>query len=258
MLNVAIARIVEFCTRHVWPIIVASLILAVAGGRLHGAPFRDQCRCDQADFLRAAVAAARARLRAGIYPRHRAHRRGRARRRPRNWRAAPRARWSTGSTPDTALFRSVQSVSSSDFFVRNRFLFMPTEEVSGVTGQIIASRAAAQPVDRRPEPARTGAGTVADPDRRPGRAGHAGRSCAAAQHVGRHDRQGAGGRARLVLLVCDDERAAGDGLGAAPDRHDQAGARLSRAAAGREGDRRRSARPSPTSISPASSARPSG
>src|SRR5258708_34818935 len=32
MLNLAIARIVEFCTRHVWPIIVASLILAVAGG----------------------------------------------------------------------------------------------------------------------------------------------------------------------------------------------------------------------------------
>src|SRR3954468_13542993 len=39
MLNVAIARIVEFCTRHVWPIIVASLILAVAGGGYPARPF---------------------------------------------------------------------------------------------------------------------------------------------------------------------------------------------------------------------------
>ena len=135
MLNLAIARIVEFCTRHVWPIIVASLILAVAGGvytarhfainadvtRLISSelPWRQRELAYEAAFTHgtelivAVVQAPTPELASG----------------------AARALVNR-LTPDTALFRSVQSPTSSDFFVRNRFLFMPADEVAGMTARL--------------------------------------------------------------------------------------------------------------------------
>src|SRR5262249_30724552 len=39
-------------------------------------------------------------------------------------------------TPETKLFHAVESVGTNEFFVRNRFLFLPTEEVTSITGRL--------------------------------------------------------------------------------------------------------------------------
>ena len=135
MLNLAIARIVEFCTRHVWPILLAGAILAVISGAYAVRHF-----AINADVTKLISSDLPWRQRELAYERVFSH----------GTELivavvqAPTPELASGAsralvdrlTPDTQLFRSVQSAGSSDFFVRNRFLFMPAEEVTSVTAKL--------------------------------------------------------------------------------------------------------------------------
>ena len=137
-LNGAIGRIVQFCTTHIWPVLLAAAILAVACGAYAARHFNINADVTQlissdlpwrqrelaydrvfgqgTDLIVAVV-------------------------------DAPNAELANAATnalvdrlkPQTGLFQSVESVSTSDFFVRNRFLFLPTEEVAGLTGRLARS-----------------------------------------------------------------------------------------------------------------------
>ena len=182
------------------------------------------------------MAPARARLRGGLHPRHRADRRRRRRPDPR---ACDRRHPDAGrpAHPRQGIL-PFGRIRRHQRFLRAQPLPVP----AGRPGRrhhraTVAVGAAAGPAHRRSEPAGAGAGDVARPDGRGGRAGDDRRPDAAVQHVGRRNRKSAGRRAGLVLVVRADERGTGDGLADAPRRHDQAGARSSRAAAGPEGER---------------------
>jgi uncharacterized protein len=134
-LNGVIGRIVQFCTTHIWPVLLAAAVLAVACGGYAARHFNINADVTQlissdlpwrqrelaydrvfgqgTDLIVAVV-------------------------------DAPNAELASAATnalvdrlkPQTGLFQSVESASTSDFFVRNRFLFLPMEEVAGLTGRL--------------------------------------------------------------------------------------------------------------------------
>jgi hypothetical protein len=139
MLSRAVARVVAFSTGHVWAVILASAVLAAAGGTYAARHFSINAdvtklispdlpwrqreiaysnRFTQGTGLVVAVVDA-----------------------PTPELATAAADQLVGRlAPDKKLFREVESVAANDFFARNRFLFLPTEQVAGLTGQL--SRAA--------------------------------------------------------------------------------------------------------------------
>jgi len=139
MLSRAIARVVAFSTAHVWAVILASAVLAAAGGTYAARHFSinaDVTKLISPDlpWRQREVAYSRVfgqgtGLIVAVVD-------------------APTPELATAAADQLAgelasekkLFRSVESVASSDFIARNKFLFLPTEQVAGVTGQL--SRAA--------------------------------------------------------------------------------------------------------------------
>jgi uncharacterized protein len=139
MLSRAVARVVAFSTHHVWAVILASAVLAAAGGTYAAHHFRINADVTKLispdlpwrqreiayshlftqgmDLIVAVVDAPTPELATA---------------------AADQLVGRLG--PDKKLFHSVDSVAASDFIARNRFLFLPTQQVAGVTGQL--SRAA--------------------------------------------------------------------------------------------------------------------
>ena len=139
MLSRAVAAVVAFCTGHVWAVILVSAVLAAAGGTYAARHFSINADVGKlispdlpwrqreiayenlfttgTELIVAVVDAPTPEL------------------------ASAAADKLVGRlSPDKALFRSVESVAASDFIARNRFLFLPTDQVAGVTGQL--SRAA--------------------------------------------------------------------------------------------------------------------
>jgi hopanoid biosynthesis associated RND transporter like protein HpnN len=135
MLSLVIAHVVAFCTRHVWPILLAAAV--VAGGSGYYAARHFVINADVTQLI------------SNDLP----------------WRQREQAYRKVftegtllivavidGPTPelataasqalldrlgsDKALFRSVESMGANNFFVRNRFLYLPTDEVAGITGQL--------------------------------------------------------------------------------------------------------------------------
>jgi uncharacterized protein len=139
MLSRAVARVVAFSTGHVWAVLLASVVLAAAGGTYAARHFSinaDVTKLISPDlpWRQREVAYDRlftqgTRLIVAVVD-------------------APTPERATAAAdelvarlgPDKKQFQAVESVASSDFIARNRFLFLPTEQVAGVTGQL--SRAA--------------------------------------------------------------------------------------------------------------------
>jgi len=135
MLSLAIARIVEFCTRHIWPIILAGAVLAVACGGYAARHFNINADVGQLissdlpwrqrELAYEGVFTHGTELIVAVVD-------------------APTPELATAAskalvdrlTPDKKLFNAVESVGTNDFFVRNRLLFLPTEEVAGITGRL--------------------------------------------------------------------------------------------------------------------------
>jgi uncharacterized protein len=138
MLNLVIARIVEFCTRHIWPIILAGAVLAVACGSYTARHFSINADVTQLissdlpwrqrELAYEKVFTHGTELIVAVVD-------------------APTTELATAATkalvdrltPDTKLFHAVESVGTSDFFVRNRFLYLPVEEVASITGRLSQS-----------------------------------------------------------------------------------------------------------------------
>ena len=138
MLNRAIAEIVDFCTRHVGPILVAAAVLAAACGGYAGRHFSinaDVTKLISPDlpWRQREIAYEKAfthgiELIVAVVD-------------------APTPELATEATkalvdrltPDTKLFTSVESIGTSDYFVRNRFLFLPTDQVDSITGRLSRS-----------------------------------------------------------------------------------------------------------------------
>jgi hypothetical protein len=139
MLSRAIAQIVEFCTRHIWPVLLVSALLTAAGGTYAARHFSIN-----ADVTKLIAPDLPWRQRELAYEKVFTH----------GTQLivavidAPTPELATAAAdqlvgrlaPDKALFGSVQSIAASDFFARNRFLFLPTGQVTGITAQL--SRAA--------------------------------------------------------------------------------------------------------------------
>ena len=139
MLSRAIADVVEFCTRHIWPVILISALLTAAGGTYAARHFSINADVTkliapdlpwrQRELAYEKVFTQGTRLIVAVVD-------------------APTPELATAASdalvgrlaPDKALFGSVESVASSEFIARNRFLFLPTDQVAGITGQL--SRAA--------------------------------------------------------------------------------------------------------------------
>jgi hopanoid biosynthesis associated RND transporter like protein HpnN len=135
MLNIVIARIVEFCTRHIWPIILVAALLAAASGTYAARHFSINADVTklissdlpwrQRELAYESVFTHGTEIIVAVVD-------------------APTPELATAATkalvdrltPNTELFHSVQSVATGEFFVRNRFLFLPTEEVNGLTGRL--------------------------------------------------------------------------------------------------------------------------
>src|SRR5712671_3151787 len=138
MLSRAIARIVEFCTRHIWPVVAVAVLLTVVSGAYtakHFAINADVAKLispdlpwRQRELAYEAVFTHGTELIVAVVD-------------------APAPELATAATqtlvgrltPDKEFFRSVESVGTSDFFVRNRFLFLPADQVAGITGQLSRS-----------------------------------------------------------------------------------------------------------------------
>ena len=130
-----VSNIVAFCTRYVWPIILASAVLAGGSGYYAARHFMidadvtklisDDLPWRQREAAYQKVFSFGTQLIVAVVD-------------------APTPELATAATQalvnrlgnDKALFKSVESVATSDFFVRNRFLYLPTEEVAGFTGQL--------------------------------------------------------------------------------------------------------------------------
>jgi hopanoid biosynthesis associated RND transporter like protein HpnN len=135
MLSLVVAHVVAFCTRRVWPVIVIAAILAGGSGYYAARhfvinadvtkllspdlPFRQR----EAAYLQAFSQGSQ--LIVAVID-------------------APTPELATAATEalvdrlgtDKTLFQSVESIATSDFFVRNRFLYLPADEVAGITGQL--------------------------------------------------------------------------------------------------------------------------
>src|SRR5689334_12822707 len=135
MLSLVIANVVAFCTRYVWSVILTAAVLAGGSGYYaarhfvinadvtqlisNDLPWRQREHAYQQVFthgtqLIAAVVDAPT---------------------PELATAAAQALVDKLGT-DKALYRSVESMGTNEVFVRNRFLYLPTEEVAGFTGQL--------------------------------------------------------------------------------------------------------------------------
>jgi hopanoid biosynthesis associated RND transporter like protein HpnN len=135
MLSLVIANVVAFCTRHVWAVILAGAVLAGGCGTYaarhfvinadvtqlisNDLPWRQREQAYQQVFTHGTQ------LIAAVVD-------------------APTPELATAAaqalvdklSPDKTHFNSVESIGTSDFFVRNRFLYLPTEQVAGFTGQL--------------------------------------------------------------------------------------------------------------------------
>jgi hopanoid biosynthesis associated RND transporter like protein HpnN len=135
MLSLVIAHVVAFCTRRVWSVIVIAAILTTGCGYYAARHFvinADVTKLISPDlpWRQREVAYQKAfthgtQLIVAVVD-------------------APTPELATTATqvlvdrlaPDKALFQSVESMATSDFFVRNRFLYLPADEVAGITGQL--------------------------------------------------------------------------------------------------------------------------
>ena len=138
MLNLIIARVVTFCTRHIWQVILAAALLTAACGTYAVRHFSINADVTklispdlpwrQRELAYEAVFTHGTELIVAVID-------------------APTPELATAATqtlvgrltPDKEFFRSVESVGTSDFFVRNRFLFLPADQVAGITGQLSRS-----------------------------------------------------------------------------------------------------------------------
>ncbi|HEY2138118.1 MAG TPA: hopanoid biosynthesis-associated RND transporter HpnN, partial [Xanthobacteraceae bacterium] len=135
MLNVAISQIVGFCTRHVWPVVLAAAILAVASGSYAARHFA--INADVTKLISAELPWRQRELAYEAVFTHGTELIVAVVQAPTTELASAATKALVDRlTPETSLFRSVESVTGSDFFVRNRFLFMPTEEVASITGRL--------------------------------------------------------------------------------------------------------------------------
>jgi len=135
MLNSAIVRTVEFCTRHIWGVIIVALILAGVSGTYTVRHFaidtnvnnlisRDlPWRKRELEYQAAFPQNTKLILVVVEGPT------------PEQTSAATRA-LAQGLSNKPALFRSVQEEGGGAFFQRNRLLFLPTEQVARATGQL--------------------------------------------------------------------------------------------------------------------------
>jgi predicted RND superfamily exporter protein len=135
MLSLVIAHVVAFCTRRVWPVIIIGAILAGGCGYYAARHF-----VINADVTKLISPDLPWRQREVAYQQVFTH----------GTQLivavvdAPTPELATAASqalvdrlgPDKALFQSVESVATSDFFVRNRFLYLPADEVAGITGQL--------------------------------------------------------------------------------------------------------------------------
>ncbi len=237
MLSRLIAAIIDVCTRHIWPIILISAVLAAASGTYaarHFAinadvtkliapdlPWRQRELAYQSAFTQGSqliVAVVDA---------------------PTPELATAAANALVGRLePDKQLFQAVSSVATSDFIARNRFLYLPTEQVAGVTGQL--SRAAPLITQLTSDPSLRGlaqgmslalTGVQAGQVTLDGLARPLNMSADTIEKV-------LTGEPARFSWYCADGRPARERVAAAPHRDAAAAPRLPRAAAGREGDRR--------------------
>jgi hypothetical protein len=135
MLNSAIVRTVEFCTRHIWGVIIVALILAGVSGTYTVRHFaidtnvnnlisRDlPWRKRELEYQAAFPQNTKLILVVVEGPT------------PEQTAAATRA-LAEGLSNKPAVFRSVQEEGGGVFFQRNRLLFLPTEQVARTTGQL--------------------------------------------------------------------------------------------------------------------------
>ena len=135
MLSLVIAHVVALCTRRVWPVIVVAGVLAAGCSYYAASHF-----VINADVTKLISPDLPWRQREAAYQRAFTH----------GTQLivavvdAPTPELATGAAQalvdrlgtDKALFQSVESVATSDFFVRNRFLYLPVDEVAGITGQL--------------------------------------------------------------------------------------------------------------------------
>jgi len=135
MLNSAIVRTVEFCTRHIWGVIIVALVLAGASATYTVRHFaidtnvnnlisRDlPWRKRELEYQTAFPQNTKLILVVVEGPT------------PEQTSAATRA-LAQGLSNKPALFRSVQEEGGGAFFQRNRLLFLPTDQVARTTGQL--------------------------------------------------------------------------------------------------------------------------
>jgi uncharacterized protein len=135
MLNAAIVRTVEFCTRHVWGVIILALVLAAVSGTYTVRHFsidtnvnnlisRDLPWRKQELEYQAAFPQSRELILVVVEAPT-----------PEQTSAATRT-LAEGLSKKTDLFRSVQEEGGGAFFQQNRLLFLPTEQVARSTGQL--------------------------------------------------------------------------------------------------------------------------
>src|SRR5579871_2861085 len=134
-LSLVIAHVVAFCIRHVWTVILVAAVLAAGCGTYaarHFAintdvtklisqdlPWRQREAAYQREFTYGTQ------LIVAVID-------------------APTPELATSATQalvgrlgtDKTLFKSVDSMGINDFFVRNRLLYLPTDQVAGITGQL--------------------------------------------------------------------------------------------------------------------------
>ena len=135
MLNSAIVRTVEFCTRHIWGVLIVALILAAASATYTVRHFaidtnvnrlisRDlPWRKRELEYQAAFPQNSKLILVVVEGPT------------PEQTSAATRA-LAEGLSNKPAAFRSVQEEGGGAFFQRNRLLFLPTDQVARTTGQL--------------------------------------------------------------------------------------------------------------------------
>jgi hopanoid biosynthesis associated RND transporter like protein HpnN len=135
MLNSAIVRTVEFCTRHIWGVIIVALILAGVSGTYTVRHFaidtnvnnlisRDlPWRKRELEYQAAFPQNTKLILVVVEGPT------------PEQTAAATRA-LAEGLSNQPALFRAVQEEGGGAFFQRNRLLFLPTDQLARTTGQL--------------------------------------------------------------------------------------------------------------------------
>src|ERR1700720_2259469 len=139
MLNSAIVRTVEFCTWHIWGVIIAALIVAAASApytvrhfaidtNVNNLISRDlPWRKRELEYQAAFPQNTKLILVVVEGPT------------PEQTSAATRA-LAEGLSNRPALFRAVQEEGGGAFFQQNRLLFLPTEQVAQITSQLATAK----------------------------------------------------------------------------------------------------------------------